>query len=99
MSGDPMINGVVSQGFFGVGMSYGFVNSASADLYYQHSLHQIHLGGSMQFPDTRGNLQSDPSGRGSTIESSGSYYWSVDAGVHTLRMIYLGVRVPLIGNL
>ncbi len=47
-----IINGVVSQGFFGVGMSYGLENTVSADLYYQHSLHQIHLGGSMQFPDT-----------------------------------------------
>jgi hypothetical protein len=34
----------------------------------------------MQFPDTRGNNQTDPSGVGSTIEGSDSYFWSVDAG-------------------
>jgi hypothetical protein len=69
-----------AQGSFGVGISYGIVNSASADLYYRSSFHQFHLGGSMQFADTRGKPQSDPSGRGSTLESTGTWFWSVDAG-------------------
>ena len=75
-----LTSGAAAQNFFGVGISYGIVNSVSADLYYQHSSYQVHLGGSMQFADTRGNPQSEPSGVGSTFENNGSYYWSIDAG-------------------
>ena len=45
---------------FGVGMSYGTANSVSADLYYQFTLHQFHLGGTMQIQDARGNPVDDP---------------------------------------
>jgi len=69
-----------AQVLFGVGLSYGFSKTASADLYYQHEIHQFHLGGSMQFGDERGKPIDDPSGHGATLEGSGSWFWSVDAG-------------------
>ncbi len=34
-------NGAGAQDFFGVGISYGFVKSGSAVLYYQHAIHQF----------------------------------------------------------
>ncbi len=75
-----------AQSRFGVGASYGLANAASASLFYQHEVHQFHLGGTMQFGDERGKPLDDPSGHGATLEGSGTYFWSVGAGyAYTLR--------------
>ena len=76
---------------FGIGVSYGQANSVSADLYYFNTVHQFHLGYCMQTSDARGNPVDDPASHGGTIESTGSYFYSVDMGY----AYYLTENIPV----
>ncbi len=84
-----------AQGIFGVGISYGAVHAASADLYFAFSVHSFHLGGTLQFPDARGKPLEDASGHGAVPEGTGSFIWSVDAGYGYYLREYLPVNAVL----